>query len=167
MRLLCALLFLLFFFFWGGKLHLSTQNLPLLSRAQAVLGGERAGVSVPPPDAFHMTRHGSDPLMLGAYSTVKPGLTLAQFNAMIAPLRAPGDDLSDQTARSSSSNTQRGSPRVFFGGEHVCAALQGYTHGAYYAGLRAAKGAMDELGISLKVHAHPMLQPYAGECELT
>jgi hypothetical protein len=53
----------------------------------------------------------------------------------------------------------------------VCAALQGYTHGAYYAGLRAAADAMAVLGVGGTTErvfdVHPLLQPYAGECELT
>ncbi len=72
--------------------------------------------TMPRVTAFHMTRHGFDPFMRGAYSVTKVGVTDAAFNAMVEP---HGDN-------------------VFFAGEHTCAAFNGYVHGGILSGRRAA-----------------------------
>jgi polyamine oxidase len=87
-------------------------------------------ITIPEPSAFYMTRHGSDPLMRGAYSTVKLGITAANFTAMIQPLASAGED------------------GVFFAGEHTCGSFMGYVHGAYFSGLNAAHKVLDKLGLN-------------------
>jgi len=101
------------------------------------------GQQIPLPSAFKMTRHGSDPLMGGAYSATAVGVAGEDVAAMAAPLAWPGAP-----------------PQMYFGGEHVCAAYQGYLHGAYFAGLRAADDVLRRLG-----KAPPAGMAYGGECE--
>lgn len=84
-------------------------------------------ITVPHPVAFKMTRHGSDPFMLGAYTTAPVGVDA--MAAMSSPLRAPGNGR-----------------KIFFAGEHTCENFVGYLQGAYESGLRAAAGALEEMG---------------------
>ena len=78
------------------------------------------------PSAFMMTRHGSDPLMQGAYTTVKAGVPLEEtLQSIIAPLAARAVS----SLRSQSSD-----------------GFVGYLHGAYESGLRAAGEALKEMG---------------------
>jgi len=85
-------------------------------------------ITVPHPVAFKMTRHGSDPFMLGAYTTAPVGVDAME--AMSSPLRAPGNN----------------GRKIFFAGEHTCENFVGYLQGAYESGLRAAAGALEEMG---------------------
>jgi hypothetical protein len=71
------------------------------------------------PTAFHMTRHGLDPLSRGAYTI---------NNTHGEPFRAMTALLNDAC----------GAPRVLWAGEAACDMLNGYAHGAYEAGQRAA-----------------------------
>ena len=81
------------------------------------LQGHFPDVDVGEPTAFYMTRHAADPYMRGAYSVVKLGVSMDQFNDMLKP-HADG--------------------KVFWAGEHTCAAFQGYVHGGLYSGWRGA-----------------------------
>merc|ERR1712232_1225082 len=81
------------------------------------------------PSAFYMTRHSSDPFIRGSYSTASMGANETLFEAMIAPIR---------TCNRS---------RVFFAGEHTCAAYTGYLHGAYFSGVGAARDVLSLMGM--------------------
>lgn len=120
----------------------------IVNRLSSAFGGN---VTFPPPDAIHVTRHGLNPLSFGAYSTTRPGFSWTQFRDMIAPLGA-GAKFPQQV------------PRVIFAGEHTCASLNAYTHGAYYSGLRAARDALSVLGRP-QPNGTALLKPYGGECE--
>ena len=89
----------------------------LTRRLRAHFPGAAQKGAVRAPTAFYMTRHGHDPYMRGAYSVGKVGFGGANFSAILAP-HAGG--------------------RVFFAGEHTCAAFQGYVHGGLYSGWRGA-----------------------------
>lgn len=123
----------------------------VLARLHHVFGG---GVRFPTPEFFYMSRHGLDPMSFGAYSTMTPGLTNRQFDQLIAPLYPRGHN-----------RTKTGTAGVFFAGEHTCGALNGYAHGAYFSGLRAAQQALDLLGVT-EPTANPrsILKPYRGQC---
>jgi hypothetical protein len=56
------------------------------------------------------------------YTTVKVGVPFSAITAMNMP----------------AVNTATNDRTIFFAGEHTCGAFQGYLHGAYYSGLRAA-----------------------------
>jgi monoamine oxidase len=99
------------------------------------------GDDVPAPIALHRTQHGSDELSLGAYTATKVGVTMQQLADMVAPLRY-GNNAS-----------------VVFGGEHTCAAFQGFAHGAYTSGKRAAAIVLRSLGMPAAAAA-----VYHGEC---
>ena len=90
-----------------------------------------------------------------AYSTVKVGATARQFSDMVSPLRRP-------RGRTKGAGT---SPAVFFAGEHTCAAYQGYVHGGYKSGHRAASEALRALGKPLAaamVYSGPCVLPWRG-----
>lgn len=70
--------------------------------------------NAPEPVAFHITRHGSDPLQLGAYSGWPNGLNRTDWENAHAPLGS----------------------RVFFAGEAWCNSVSAYMQGAFLSGQR-------------------------------
>jgi polyamine oxidase len=90
-------------------------------------------VKIPSPSAFRMSRHGSDPFQGGAYTTgIRFGTTTDQIRALSLP-----------TGRC---NQGTGEARVFFAGEHSCEKYQGFLHGAYFSGARAAAEVLKAMG---------------------
>jgi len=87
------------------------------------------GKTIKDPVAFHITRHSLDPNRYGSYSGFKFGWTEHDYDVMVRPLKANGDD------------------KVYFAGEHTCNDLSGFTHGAYIRGGEVAK---DYLGVHYK-----------------
>ncbi len=79
------------------------------------------GSAIPDPQALLVTRWGSDPFALGAYSHLGPG---ARGDEM-ATLATPVDE------------------RLFFAGEATSQRSYATAHGAYLSGLRAASDVLD------------------------
>ncbi len=79
------------------------------------------GASVPEPEAWLITRWLSDPFAGGSYSSMAPGSTLADREALSLPL---GD-------------------RLFFAGEATHLEYPSTVHGAHLSGLRAANQLLD------------------------
>ena len=111
----------------------------LTRRLRAHFPGAAQKGAVRAPTAFYMTRHGADPYMRGAYSVGEVGFGGANFSAILAP-HAGG--------------------RVFFAGEHTCAAFQGYVHGGLYSGRRGAAEVLRALG-----RRGAAARAYGGACE--
>ena len=94
------------------------------------------GVPIPPPVAFHMTRHSRDPLTFGAYSAWGSS-TAAEHRAARAPLAAHSPP--DQAGGACE-------PRVWLSGEAFCANYNGFMHGGLLAGRRDARSVLAALG---------------------
>eukprot|EP00463_Aulacantha_scolymantha_P003989 TRINITY_DN493_c0_g1_i4.p1 TRINITY_DN493_c0_g1~~TRINITY_DN493_c0_g1_i4.p1 ORF type:complete len:203 (+),score=19.40 TRINITY_DN493_c0_g1_i4:262-870(+) len=78
------------------------------------------GKDLADPVDFHITRHSLNPFRYGAYSTFNMGWTDHDFTQMIKPLKVDGET------------------RVYFGGEHTCDDMNGFTHGAFIKGREIA-----------------------------
>ncbi len=76
---------------------------------------------IPDPDAWLITRWGSDPLSGGSYSHNPPGTERAERESLAAPLAG----------------------RLFFAGEATSTDYPATVHGAYMSGVRAAKEIID------------------------
>jgi len=79
------------------------------------------GKSTPAPDGAVVTRWGSDPFCLGAYSSIPPGATGKAYDTLAEPV---GD-------------------RVFFAGEATSRKYPATVHGAFLSGEREAKRIAD------------------------
>jgi len=86
------------------------------------------GKTIEDPTAFHITRHSLDPTRYGSYSFFGEGWTEHNFNTLIKPLKVDGE------------------ARVYFGGEHTCEDLSGFTHGAFLRGRDVAMDLLDQGG---------------------
>lgn len=75
------------------------------------------GADIPAPTAWQRTRWAADPFAYGSYSFLAKGSTLADIEALAAPVGA----------------------RLFFAGEATTAQDPATVHGAYRSGLRAAE----------------------------
>lgn len=91
------------------------KDQPAVDEAMSRLA-ELFGNTVPKPLAHHVTRWGTDPFCRGAWASVAPGGTTADFTTLSEPL----DD------------------RVFFAGEATSSEFFGTAHGALLSGTRAA-----------------------------
>jgi monoamine oxidase len=78
------------------------------------------GRHVPPPSAAIVTRWRSDPFTLGAYSSIRPGGSGADYATLATP---PGE-------------------RLILAGEHTSRAYPATVHGAFLSGERAAADAL-------------------------
>mmetsp|Transcript_7032 Transcript_7032/g.25012 ORF Transcript_7032/g.25012 Transcript_7032/m.25012 type:complete len:577 (-) Transcript_7032:220-1950(-) len=107
----------------------------VVAATMTVLRGMLQGVDVPEPESFVITRWGSDPFSLGAYTYDRPG--------------GAGDD--DYAALA------RNCGRIYFAGEHTSEAYPAMVHGAFIEGTRAAlEVAADSVGAAA-------LRPRAGD----
>lgn len=79
------------------------------------------GENVPAPVAWQRTRWAADPFALGSYSYIAKGATLADLEALAAPV----------------------GERLFFAGEATTLQDPATVHGAYRSGLRAAEEVLD------------------------
>jgi monoamine oxidase len=79
------------------------------------------GRSIPDPDGVVVTRWGSDPFSLGAYSSIPPGANGKDYDTLAEPV---GD-------------------RVFFAGEATSRSYPATVHGAFLSGEREAKRISD------------------------
>jgi monoamine oxidase len=79
------------------------------------------GRSTPDPDGAVVTRWGSDPFSLGAYSSIPPGANGKDYDTLAEPV---GD-------------------RVFFAGEATSRSYPATVHGAFLSGEREAKRISD------------------------
>eukprot|EP00658_Telonema_sp_P-2_P006324 TRINITY_DN12413_c0_g1_i3.p1 TRINITY_DN12413_c0_g1~~TRINITY_DN12413_c0_g1_i3.p1 ORF type:complete len:120 (+),score=36.63 TRINITY_DN12413_c0_g1_i3:156-515(+) len=107
---------------------------------RSLVGSEMCIRDSPKMVGFHMTRHGHDRFMRGAYSASRSGAQLKQMDEMSAPLW-----YTNQSA-------------VFFGGEHTCDSYSGYLHGGYNSGKKAAGQVLAALG-------RTGVEVYHGECD--
>ena len=94
-------------------------------------------VVIPPPIAFHMTRHSRDALSYGAYSAWGTSTGADHQNAAM-PLATGGPSCA---------------PRVWLSGEAFCPNFNGFVHGGLLAGRRDARRVLAALGKG----AHSML----------
>ena len=106
-------------------------------------------VSIPPPTAFHITRHSRDPLTYGAYSAWGNS-TVAVHTAAAAPLAAApatADPATGGAAAAAPSAAPRAcAPRVWLSGEAFCPNYNGFMHGGLLAGRRDARRVLAALG---------------------
>jgi monoamine oxidase len=79
------------------------------------------GRSIPDPDRVVVTRWGSDPFSLGAYSSISPGASGKDYDTLAEPI---GD-------------------RVFFAGEATSRSYPATVHGAFLSGEREARRISD------------------------
>ena len=79
------------------------------------------GRSIPDPDGVVVTRWGSDPFSLGAYSSISPGASGQDYDTLAEPV---GD-------------------RVFFAGEATSRSYPATVHGAFLSGEREARRISD------------------------
>ena len=89
--------------------------------------------TITPPAAFHMTRHGLNPLTYMAFSTMRVGFTDEMFAQAFTPVPTPA-------------RCPKRTDRVFFSGEATCRAFNGYTHAALYSGDAAGQKVLNLLG---------------------
>eukprot|EP01062_Namystynia_karyoxenos_P062448 TRINITY_DN55329_c0_g1_i1.p1 TRINITY_DN55329_c0_g1~~TRINITY_DN55329_c0_g1_i1.p1 ORF type:complete len:560 (+),score=150.26 TRINITY_DN55329_c0_g1_i1:82-1680(+) len=85
---------------------------------------------IPPPAAFHTTRHGLDPLTVGAYSSWGVGMTDEDLAELMRPLRAH----------------EHCSPRVWLSGEATCGNFNGFVHAGVLSGRRDAQRVLHAMG---------------------
>jgi len=107
----------------------------------ARLRAQHPHVAVPEPTAFHISRHGYDPLSYGAYTSYAPGWREVFTRTLAAPLTAE----------------PCGTVRVRFAGEATCSLLNGYTHGALASGREAAAHILYAHGLGPKPSASDQL----------
>lgn len=109
--------------FLGGERARRLETMPDATIAAMLTARLRhcMGPTVPDPQAVLVTRWGSDPHALGAYSHLGPG---ARGDEMAA-LATPVDE------------------RLFFAGEATIQRSYATAHGAYLSGLRAARDVLD------------------------
>ena len=99
----------------------------IANRAAAVVE-EIAGESGVPLRASHVTRWKSDPFALGSYLYLPVGSSVADIEALGAPV---GD-------------------RLLFAGEATSVAYSGYVHGAVLSGIREAERLLGTVGVRLE-----------------
>lgn len=113
---------------------------------------QHPNIEVPDPVAFFISRHGYDPLSRGAYSGFEPGWKVKFFKVLDQPLTCCNNESSAGTWRGGGDVHEEGAkkaamPRVFFAGEAMCGALNGFTHGALQSGIEVAARLLHERGL--------------------
>ena len=93
------------------------------------LRAQHPAATIPPPVAFHISRHGVDPLAHGAYSGWSTNATDATFDELCRPLRAHGCK-----------------PNVWLSGEGTCGNFNGFVHAGLLSGRREARSVLHALG---------------------
>ena len=102
------------------------------------------GAVIPPPIAFHITRHSRDPLSYGAYSAWGQ-TTVDDHHAAAKPLSAASMS-GPSTDAVSGSDTHSCPPRVWLSGEAFCPNYNGFVHGGLLSGRRDARKVLEALG---------------------
>lgn len=95
----------------------------------AAIAGEISGASGGDPTDIHVTRWKSDPYALGSYIYLPVGATVADIEALAAPV---GD-------------------RLLFAGEATSTNYNGYVHGAVLTGIREAERLLGRQGQGVEV----------------